>query len=362
MRSSNLVSDIEKAISTRSADASALLHRITDLFLLNVGHYSAAQLELYDEVLSSLIIKVEAAAREKLAQQLAPVGDAPTNTVRSLALDPAIEVAEPILSQSNVLSDEILLQCVQTNGQEHLLAIATRKKVSECVSDELIVNGDRKVLGTLASNPGASISNPGFGMLVQKSDGDDWLSECLGGREDIPEHHLRDLLSKASDVVRQKLMSASPELSETIQKILPKQASLGAREKSEGLYDFKGAERVVGSLELTEAVVVEFAKQKKCAELIVAIAQLSGLSPDEIRRLFTDTWTSPVAIILKAIGFHLSTLEMIYRSRLSDGETVRSDLINTKADFIALRRPTAERILRFFCARRAATISNLSII
>ena len=361
MRPSNLVSDIEKAISTRTADANALLHRITDLFLLSVGHYSAAQLELYDEVLSSLIVKVEAAARAKLGRQLAPVTDAPTNTVRSLALDPAIEVAEPILAQSNALSDETLTQCIQTNGQEHLLAIATRKRVSKTVSDELIAKGDQKVLCTLASNPGASISNPGFGILVQKSDGDNWLSECVGEREDIPEHYLRELLFKASDVVRQKLISANPELSETIQKILPQQAPSGTRKKSERLYDFKGAERVVGSLELTESVVAEFAKQKKLAELIVAIAQLSGLSVDEIRRLLTETWTSPVAIILKAIGFHLSTLEAIYRSRLSDDEVVRSDLLNTKAEFIALRRPTAERILRFFCARRAAAISNLAI-
>ncbi len=361
MQPSNLVSDIEKAISSRSADASALLHRITDLFLLSVGHYSAAQLDLYDEVLNSLIAKVEVAARAILAQQLAPIDDAPTTTVRSLALDPAIEVAEPILSQSNALSDETLSQCIHTNGQEHLLAIATRKKVSESVSDALIAKGDRQVLGTLASNPGAIISDPGFGVLVQQSDGDDWLSECVGGRDDIPEQHLHALLSKASDVVRQKLISANPELSETIQKILPQQSPSNTHKDSERLYDFKGAEIAIGSLELTEAVVTGFAKEKKLAELIVAIAQLSGLSADEIQRLFMESWTSPVAVILKAIGFHLSALETIYRSRLADGEAVHNDLINTKAEFIALRRPTAERILRFFCARRAAKISNLSL-
>ncbi len=71
------------------------------------------------------------------------------------------------------------------------------------------------------------------------------------------------------------------------------------------------------------------------------------------------TWTSPVAVILKAIGFHLPTLEMIYRSRLSDGEQVRADLLRTKAEFIAIRRPTAERIVRYFYAKRAVKISNL---
>ena len=71
-------------------------------------------------------------------------------------------------------------------------------------------------------------------------------------------------------------------------------------------------------------------------------------------------WTSPVAVILKALGFRLSTVDAIYHSRLSAGEIIGHDLIQTKAEFIAIRRPTAERILRFFYAKRAVTISNLS--
>jgi hypothetical protein len=64
----NLISDLENAIATRSAEAGAMLQQITDLFLLNVGHYSAEQLDVYDGVLNELIANVEVAARVKLAQ------------------------------------------------------------------------------------------------------------------------------------------------------------------------------------------------------------------------------------------------------------------------------------------------------
>ena len=64
----------------------------------------------------------------------------------------------------------------------------------------------------------------------------------------------------------------------------------------------------------------EFATQNKIGEVIVSIAQLCNLSVDEIERLIMNTWTSPVAVIFKAIGFHLPTLEIIYRSRLPDHE------------------------------------------
>jgi uncharacterized protein (DUF2336 family) len=337
-----------------------MLHQLTELFLTNAGHYSADQLELYDGILNELVKRVEVAARVKLSQRLASIDGAPTKTIRSLALDDAIEVAEPVLSQSNVLDDDTLARCISLKGQEYLLAIATRDKINEAISGQLIATGDRRVLGILAGNPGATISDPSFGILVKKSANDDWLTECIAGRRDVPPHHLRNLLLKASEIVRQRLMATHPELRDTIEEIFPNPAT-SATNKAGLSTDYKSAERVVRSREITEETVKEFARENKVGEIIVSIAQLSNLSVDEIGSLLMGTWTSPVAVILKAIGFHLPTLEMIYRSRLSDGEQVRADLLRTKAEFIAIRRPTAERIVRYFYAKRAVKISNLVV-
>ena len=360
MLPSNLVSDLEKAMTTRSADAGGMLQQITDLFLVNVGHYSAEQLALYDDVLIELVAKVEVAARAKLAERLAPIKSAPTKTVRSLALDDAIVVAEPMLSQSPALDDDTLTHCIATKGQDYLLAIATRHKVSETVSHQLIAMGSDRVLGTLASNPGAAISDPSFGMLVNKSANDDWLSECVAGRSDIPEHHLRALLSKASEIVRRRLTAVNPEVRKIIHEILPVKAPSVAHRTPGPTMDYKVAELAIKTRGLSEAIVNEFAKEKKLAEVMLSIAQLSRLSVYEIEPLFSGRWTSPVAIILKAIGFHLRTIDAIYQARLSSGETIQGDLIQIKAEFIALRQPTAERILRFFYAKRAVNISNHS--
>lgn len=356
----NFISDLENAVATRSAEAGPMLRRVTDLFLLNAGHYTADQLELYDGILKILIAAVEVSARAQLAQRLAPIDGAPADTIRTLALDDAIEVAEPILVQSNVLDDDTLTHCITIKGQEHLLAIATRNKLSETVSDQLVSKGNIEVLRALASNPGASISDFGFRVLVKKSTDDDWLSERVARRIDIPEHHLRDLISKASEIVRQRLMVDAPELSEIIKEILPNGAPMSGNETPSVSKDYRTAELVVKSRPLTEAVVNEFAKAKKLEEVIVAISQLSGLSAVEIDRLFMGTWSSPVAVILKAIGFHLTTMDAIYRARLSNGEEIRNDLTQTKAEFIAIRRPTAERIMRFYRARKTAKPSDLA--
>jgi hypothetical protein len=154
-------------------------------------------------------------------------------------------------------------------------------------------------------------------------------------------------------------MADIPELSETIKDILPK--GTPATGDGAGLSkDYRTAELVVKSQPLTEAVVNEFVKAKKLEEIIVAIAQLSGLSATEIERLFMGSWSSPVAVIFKAIGFRLATVDAIYRARLSNGQVVHDDLTQIKAEFIALRRPTAERIMRFYSARKAAKLSELA--
>jgi Uncharacterised protein conserved in bacteria (DUF2336) len=356
----NLISDLERAIASRSVEAAAMLRRVTDLFFLNEGHYSADQLELYDGILKVLIAAVEIGARAELARRLAPVDNAPADTIRSLALDDAIEVAEPLLAQSNALDDDILTHCITIKGQKHLLAIATRKTLSETVTDQLVTKGNIEVLRTLASNQSAAISDLGFGMLVKKSIDDDWLSERVARRIDIPKHHLRELISKASEVVRQRLMADIPEFSGIIEEILPKSRPATGNEIASVCKDYRTAELVVNSQPLTEAVVNEFAKAKKLEEIIVSISKLSGLSAAEIDRLLMRTWSSPVAVILKAIGFHLTTVDAIYRSRLSSGEVIHNDLSQIKAEFVALRRPTAERIMRFYCLRRAVKLSKLS--
>jgi uncharacterized protein (DUF2336 family) len=357
---SNLISDIEKAIATRSDEVGAMLRRITDLFLANAGQYTADQLDAYDDVLAAFVAKIEVAARAELALRLAPVGRAPRNVIRLLALDDAIEVAEPVLSHSSAVDDDTLTHCIAINGQEHLLAIATRNRLSEAVTEQLVKKGDKKVLGTVVNNPGAAISDSSYAALVQKSIGDDWLSKCVARRPDIPEHCLRELILKASEIVRQELKAESPEFSELIDEILPDSAPSTINKTRGAFRDYSAAELVVKSQPLSEAVVIEFAEAKKLEEIIVSIAELSGLSTAEIERLLVGPWSSPVAVILKAIGFHLATVETIYHARLLGGERAGDDLVQTKAEFIAIKRTTAERIMRFYGARRAAKISNLS--
>lgn len=353
----SLICEIEAAIAGRSAETGVMLRRITDLFLLQAGHYSADQLAVYDDVLQMLIANVDVVARAKLAERIALVKGAPPNTIRSLALDAAAEVAKPVLARSEI-DDATLIECIASNGQAHMLAIAGRDTVSEPVSDRLVSKGDNTVLGTLAENPGAAISDASFRILVEKSTGDDWLSERVARRPDIPEHHFRELVSRASEIVRQRLLEGNPEYRNLIEEMFPRDQAQHD-DPDEQPKDYRTAELVVNSRPLTEITVHTFAKARRIEEVIVSVARLSGLPVTDAERLIMGAWGSPVVVLFKAIGFRLATFEAIHRARGSaagKGTSESDELAHAKAEFVALGRATAERILRFYRTRRKVEV------
>jgi uncharacterized protein (DUF2336 family) len=105
----------------------ALLRHVTDLFIVGSAEHSEADLSLFDIVFNQLVVEIETSARAFLAARLAPLQSTPPNIIRRLAFDDEVDVAGPILSQSDRLDDPTLVENASKKGQEHLFAISRRK-------------------------------------------------------------------------------------------------------------------------------------------------------------------------------------------------------------------------------------------
>src|SRR6195256_895819 len=188
------------------------LRRVTDLFLNGAVDYSDQQIGLFDDVFQCLMLHIEISARQLLSNRLAPIDPAPPLTIRTLAFDDVIEVAGPVLSQSNRLDDDALIETARNKSQAHLMAISTRKVLSGAVTDVLVLRGNDEVIQSTVNNPGAEFTERGFTRLVNRAEGDDNLATCLGMRPTIPRHLYLKLIAKASVAVRARLEAASPPL------------------------------------------------------------------------------------------------------------------------------------------------------
>ena len=105
-----------------------------------------------------------------------------------------IEVVAPVLSQSERLDDQTLIETARSKSQAHLMAISTRRALSGAVTDVLVQRGNDEVVQSVVGNPGAEFSERGFTRLVNRAEGNDNMATCIGLRPNIPRHVYLKLL------------------------------------------------------------------------------------------------------------------------------------------------------------------------
>src|SRR5215471_909732 len=222
LQPASIISELEDAVTGgSSAKRVSTLRRVTDLFLHDGERLNDEQVKVFDYVLCFLVARVETRARAELAKRLAPVDYAPFEVIQHLAFDDAIEVAGDVLTNSSRLGTETLVKIASTKSQDHLLAISGRANLPEAVTDVIVDRGEGKVIRRLANNASARFSEAGYSSMVAHAEGNDELTEILGLRLDLPVEYLRDLLRRAKDAVRDRLLAIAPaKVAEEIRRVL----------------------------------------------------------------------------------------------------------------------------------------------
>jgi uncharacterized protein (DUF2336 family) len=352
----SLIPELEDVIQrgTREKRVDAL-QRITALFLDGAKSYSDAHVDVFDDVFGLLIAEIETKARAELSRHLAPIGNAPVKVLRTLANDDEIAVAGPVLKYAPRLAETDLVGVAKTKSQAHLQAISARPTLGEAVTDVLVRRGDREVARCVADNRGARISQDSFVSLVRRAEDDGILAEKVGLRPDIPEPMFRELLTKATAVVRDRLLVAATAGGKAeIYRVLAKVSKeVGARV---GPRDYGAAQRVVLSLDragrLNETALAAFCSENKFEETVVALATLAKVPVNVADRLLGGERPDPVLILCRAIGLNWSTVKAIIMLR-PDAKSASHGHDSVFANYERLSNSTARRVVRFWQVRQA---------
>jgi uncharacterized protein (DUF2336 family) len=360
----SLISELEDAIQSGSKDKRVdSLRRITDLFVADADRLNDQQIDVFDDVLCHLIKRIEGKALEELSRRLAPINQAPSDVVRRLAGNDDIAVAAPILTQSTRLTDSDLIEIASTKPQTHLLAISGRPQIGATVTDVLLHRGDRDVFHKLAGNSGASFSENGFATLVKHSERDEKLAEKVGLRLDVPLRLFRELLMRATEAVRSRLMAlAGPESREQIQRVLAAIAEDTQHEAGfQNQHDYTQAQAHALAMqaagELNEAAIFEFAKAGRHADFVAALALLCGAPLPLVESLMQKESREAILVPCKAAGLQWPTVRMIMTCRSVGGAASEHDLDSARTDYFKLSQTNAQRVLRFWQIRQTAADS-----
>lgn len=350
----SLLPELEDVVQHGTAEKRAeTLRRVTTLFLEGAPGFQEAHVALFDDVIGYLIEEIEAKALAELARRIAAAPNAPPDVVRSLADHDDITVAEPVLSLGK-LSDPDLLRIAATKSQAHLLAISTRREISEQLCDVLVARGNREVARSIATNEQAQLSENAFTALVKRAEQDSVLAEKVGKRTDIPPRLFRKLLMQASDVVQKRLLAqAKPETQNEIRRILQKVTDeVGVKAAPR---NYTAALQAVRALhkerKLTEADIAEFAKSGRYEETIAALATVCSVPVDVVDRLMCGERADPVLILARAVGFGWQTVREIIAARPGNKPT-QQILDAALENFERLTAATAQRVVRFWQVRQ----------
>jgi uncharacterized protein (DUF2336 family) len=328
-----------------------MLLRVADLFAFGSEGFSGDQMRMFDDIFTTLVANIEVAARAALSARIAVIPHAPPRISRSLALDDNINVAAPILEQSQQLDSDWLAKTARTRSQGHLLAISRRKTLDESVTDVLLERGNRPVVLSTASNPGAKISNEGFINLLKRSDGDDEIAISVGLRNDIPRHHLLRLLGKATHAVRTKLATANPAMSAVIQQAVSEVAGQIQAKTNAVSRNYHAAQELIEELRntgrLAESDIAAFAKAGKFEETTAALAALCHLPVEMVERAMVQDRPETVLIITKAIGISWPTVKIILKLRGGAQGVSPHQLELCLGTFSRLKPATARQVIDF---------------
>jgi uncharacterized protein (DUF2336 family) len=207
----SLFDDIDAALqSGSSAKRVVMLRQVTDLFLREADRLNEAQIGVFDGALVQLIERMEPGMLVEISERLGRIANAPIEVTLSLAGHSEIGIAGPILTNSSRLTTAELAEIARTKSQHHLLAISERAQIEPSVTDVLLDRGNRAVVHSVAGNSGAQFSENGFAALLGAAETDDGLAEKTGSRLDLPFDLLRQLLLRATEAVRYRLLSRTP--------------------------------------------------------------------------------------------------------------------------------------------------------
>jgi uncharacterized protein (DUF2336 family) len=357
----SLIAELEHAMQSGSKDRRVdTLRRITDLFVADADRLNDRQIDVFDDVLGQLIKRIEGKALAELSRRLGPISNAPLEVVRRLARDDNITVAAPILTQSSRLSDDDLIEIANTKAQAHLLAISGRSQIGMDVTDVLLQRGDALVHHKLAENSGARFSDNGFDSLVKHSESDERLAEKVGLRLDIPLHLFRELLLRATEAVRSRLLAlAGPESRNHIQRVLAlisedTQHEAGFQSEHDYAEAYARALAMQSKDELSEAILLACVKMNRWADMIATLSLLCGAPMSLVQSLLQNEHREAFLIPCKAAGLEWPTVRLTLTCRFFGRAMSDQDLDHARADYFKLSKASAQRVLRFWQVRQTA--------
>jgi len=320
-----------KTVSARKE----LVENVTDLFLSSEGRLSEHERALMNDILCKLVTTVEKSVKKELSRRLANIPEAPRELAAFLANE-SIDVAEPMLRQSEVLEDEQLIEIIRNRSDAHRMAIAIRAHVSEEVSEELIEQGGEDVIEALIKNDNAEISDLSMKYLVAESKNVDRFQEPLLNRHDLPAELACRMYWWVSAALRRKIIldfnMENVILDDAME--LATKTAIQHNDTTDGVMRIalNLARELAGQNQLDMTFLLKCLRQEKVNLFVASLSELTGLDVKIIWRAVRERTGESIAIIARSLEIerdNFASLFLLLAQSRSGGRARATSLVNS---------------------------------
>lgn len=335
-----------------------LLLQITDAFIANPGERTEKEASIFDDIFAAVADDLEKEVRFELARKIAKT-QAPMNaTARRLAMD-VIEVARPIVEQSQALKDSDLIDVIAQKGPDHQVAVARRPHLSEEISEALVDTRSDRVLHSLLGNPTAQMDRPTFEKVAERASANPVLHAPFVRNRNVPLDLLNEVYLKVADQLRAEILvrfdGVSPgELEAALQ--------VGRARLSTAYgvipQDFDQAKQYLAKVEMVTPVqppqLVDMLRDGRRTAFLIAFAKLVDMDFAMVQRLVEAQDIDALALLCRSASFHRSVFVSL--SLIIGGERYGMTKANGFGQLYEKVPPTAaKRAVRFWKLRSKET-------
>jgi uncharacterized protein (DUF2336 family) len=309
---------LDLALNKSLESRKTLTATIGELFSKRDKILTERERALMSEILSKLIRDCEMAVRRDLGERLSKAPNPPHDLMVALAND-EIEVAETILMKSLVLRDVELIRIIRHRTQQHQLAIAMRRSISEHVSDALVETGNVDVIKTLIENADARISDATMEYLAEESRRVDTYQEPLLKREDLKPELAERMYLWVSAALRSYILenfevepSHLDDQLEGVAEAIARDSEQHRTEPDEQPPAEVLARRLVEQRRVTPDFLVQVLRQGEISLFEALFGALSKLKAPRLQSVLYDSGGEGLAIACRAMEMPKPTFATIF--------------------------------------------------
>tara|TARA_R110002110_G_C13452763_1_gene717220 strand:+ start:2860 stop:4119 length:1260 start_codon:yes stop_codon:yes gene_type:complete len=257
--------------------------------------------EIVTGILENLARDEAVKIRRVLADSLKDAKGIPQSVVEKLARDPDEAVCVPVLGNSPLLSDEFLVEIIESGPVRAALhAISGRRALGAGVADAIVATDDTEVITTLLSNTSAQIREETLDRIVDgAADRDAWHAPLVA-RPSLSARAGSALSRFVTDALLETLAARKdldPAVTDAIGEGVRRRLGDGEADTDDEEPASEKVRRLFAEQRLTESDVKAAMMRGDRQFVIEAIAALGGVAVPAVRKAFSLASAKGVAAL-----------------------------------------------------------------